>query len=312
MKPIVHIGYHKTGTNWFQRHLYPHAASHRYIQRPVVRKAFLDLNAFEFKAATARQLIDNEAKELAPILCEEELSGNIHTGGLAGNLSKDMAHRLHSAFADATVVIFIRNQVNMIASTYKQYIKEGGTHGVNRYLAPRRYLSNSGFRQAKAPYFTFDHFEYLPLIRHYRNVFGEENVKVYPFEAFTRDNQGFAKRYAAELELDIDWGRVQYQQANPPYQRVPLLLARVLNHFTLRDVADKHYLLNIPGFYRIRGKLMRGLNKLPIAGGQVSSEKLLGKRWIGYIIDRFAESNQQLAAETGLDLAEFGYPIVRD
>ena len=32
MSVIVHIGYHKTGTTWFQKRFYPRVTSHRYIE----------------------------------------------------------------------------------------------------------------------------------------------------------------------------------------------------------------------------------------------------------------------------------------
>ncbi|WP_290649475.1 hypothetical protein [Aquisalimonas sp.] len=308
MSAIVHIGYHKTGTNWFQRHLYPHALSHQYIRRPVVREALLDVGAFAFDPSRAQEILGLESND-APVLCEEELSGNIHTGGLDGCLSKDIAYRIRAILPHATIVIFVRNQVAMVASAYKQYVREGGTYGLDRYLQPLKYRHNSGFRQAKAPHFTLNHFDYRLLIRHYRQVFGHDQVKVYPFESFVADNEGFARGYAEDLRLEVDWSKVKYAAANEPYRAVTFQLARFLNRFTYRDVADKRHWINVPGLYRKQGKLLRAVNRTPLAGPNIGSEALLGAEWTAAIKERYRASNRQLADELALPLAELGYPV---
>lgn len=70
-----------------------------------------------------------------------------------------MGQRLKTVLPNARIVIFIRNQTEMIASVYKQYVKEGGTHSPRRFLHPELYLSEYGFHPAHVPSFSFDHFE---------------------------------------------------------------------------------------------------------------------------------------------------------
>ena len=38
---IVHIGYHKTASTWFQKRFYPCVRSHRYVERRRIQEAFL-------------------------------------------------------------------------------------------------------------------------------------------------------------------------------------------------------------------------------------------------------------------------------
>lgn len=45
---IIHIGYHKTATNWFQRIFYPQVTSHQYLHRKRARAAFLGASALRF------------------------------------------------------------------------------------------------------------------------------------------------------------------------------------------------------------------------------------------------------------------------
>lgn len=56
-----------------------------------------------------------------------------------GALSKEFAERIYSAFPRARIVIVIRNQLDIIAAAYAQYIKQGGTHKPEHFLYPSLY-----------------------------------------------------------------------------------------------------------------------------------------------------------------------------
>jgi hypothetical protein len=307
---IIHIGYHKTATNWFQRIFYPRVTSHRYIHRKRVRAAFLDPSALQFSRDTALAALGTGESPQGLILCEEELSGNIHAGGLHGCFSKELGVRLRATLPGARVVIFIRNQVDMIASVYKQYIKEGGTFGVNRYLYPERYLPASGFRPAKCPMFAFDHFDYDALVGHYQALFGDDRVHVFAFEEFSRDNAAFMARYRDIFGFEVDLDALPEEQPNPPYGRGTLLVAWLMNHFTFRDLCHKRYLVHIPGVYKAQRILMKRLNRLPgVFGRNYSAADLLGAASLDHIRRCYAASNRRLAARCGLPLEKYGYPL---
>lgn len=133
--PIIHIGYHKTGTTWFQDIFYPAVRNRRYLPRAVARAAFLEAGALHFEPDQARHRLGQDRDDI--ILCEENLSGGLHNGGLAGNLSKDVAGRIHDTLPGAQIVIFVRDPCSAIASAYLQYVKGGGTFGIHRYLFGR-------------------------------------------------------------------------------------------------------------------------------------------------------------------------------
>lgn len=306
---LLHIGYHKTASSWFQLHFYPRVQNCVYIHRKQVRQAFLHDSAFAFDAGEAARILGVQAGERY-ILCEEELSGNIHSGGLFGFLSKEVAYRQKALFPDADVVVFIRNQLDMIGSVYKQYVKEGGTRSPRGYLFPARRLSQSGFQPAKVPLFSFDHFDYAPLIAHYEDLFGADRVHVYLFEDFERDNQAFAEAFAARHALDVAGevfgGRKIY---NPGYRNGTLYLARLLNLFSRDDVIDKTCLLHVPGVYKNAFKLLKHVNRLPFMGREADARSLLGDAISDDILRRYAGSNRRLAEERGLNLARHDYPL---
>jgi len=302
---LVHIGYHKSATTWFQKVYYPTVFNARYVDRDLVKRAFLDASAFHWDANDAKRVLKvDEGQRI--VVCEEGLSGYLHNGGLFGCLSKDMAYRLRAVFPDPDIVIFIRRQTDMIAASYAQYIRGGGTFSVKRYLWPQRYLTGAESRYYKIPRFSFDHFEYLPLIRHYIDLFGRERVHVFPYEALQNDSQGFLDDFEARFALEVDRQSLRSGRRNVSYRLWVMPLARLLNLFTRRTVLDKHYLVHIPYWYTARRWMLETVNRLPV-GGSPSPERLLGAANTAYIRERYAESNRRLVEELDLPLARFGY-----
>jgi hypothetical protein len=291
MRPIVHIGYHKTATTWFQRSVYPYAESHRWIPRARVQAALLDPPGLAFDAERARVLL-MEGDERPPILCEENLSGYIHNGGLHGFLPPAMAARIRAVLPDARIVIFVRSQVSMIAACYMQYVRGGGTHGLHRYLFPSLYLRGAYAQPFKVPRFTFDHFDYDRLIAHYDALFGRENVRVYPFEDL-RDQQAMLARMERDLELRLDRNRIAFDRPNASWSGALLPTARFLNHFTDRTVEDKARVLHIPGFYLLRAGALNALSRIYRRRGQTRVVGATLERWVAA---RFAASNARLRA----------------
>jgi len=302
--PLVHIGYHKTATSWFQKSFYPLVANATYVNRRRLRDVFLNTTAFTFDAEEARRRLHAERR---PILCEEELCGHYANGGLLGALSKDMASRIHGVYPDASIIIFIRNQPDMIRATYLQYVRSGGTYSLRRFLFPYRH--DRIYRRAwqKKPMLTLDHFAYQHLVRHYQSVFGIGQVHVFCYEEFAADPAGFARRFAARFALDVDWDRLSIARRNESLGTVSLQLARLLGPFSRWPLQNRLTLLPVLPKGLSKGGL-KAFNKTPLAGPRVTNRRLFGERLMRVVHDRFVDDNQALAAELDLPLVELGYP----
>lgn len=304
MRPIVHIGYHKTATTWFQHSVYPHATSHRWIPRARVQEALLYPSGMHFDPEAARALLMEGDDGRPLLLCEENLSGYIHNGGLHGFLPPAVAERIQAVLPDAQIVIFVRSQASMIAACYMQYVRGGGTHGVHRYLFPSLYLHGAYAQPFKVPRFAFDHFDYDRLVAHYDALFGAENVHLYPFENL-RDQPAMLARLEADLGLSLDRTRVGFDRANASWSLSMLPAARFLNHFTARTVEDKERVAHVPGFYVVRARFLGSLNRLFRRG----RTGVLGPTIEQWIEARFAASNARLRALRPGLLPEALYPV---
>jgi hypothetical protein len=304
---IVHIGFHKTGTTWFQECVYPRVKGFRYVPRKLTQSALLEPSAFAFDAERAAKALGASSGPL--ILCEENLSGYPHSGGLHGFLTRAMAQRIRDALPDARIVMFLRNQPEMIAACYQQYVRGGGTFPAQRYLWPAEWLHGAEARPFKIPRFSFDYFEYDRVVAHYQGLFGAERVHVFPFEALQRDAGDFLPSFARRLELKLDLASVPLAKRNPSYSPAGLALMRALNRLTARSVNDKRHWLHIPRWYSLRRRVIEPLNRSGLLGARASAERVLGVAALRWIEQRYVESNRRLAQLVPFDLAALGYPL---
>ena len=72
-----------------------------------------------------------EVGSRVPVISYERLSGNPHAGRFD---ARTIADRIKAAFPKARIFCVIREQNDMILSTYFQYLKIGGTDSVRDYL----------------------------------------------------------------------------------------------------------------------------------------------------------------------------------
>ena len=194
MKNIFHIGYHKTATTWFQKEFYP-KTNRKFVLRKDIQAFFYDRKKINFPASNS-------------VFCDEELSGNIHNGGLSSFLSESVANKI-ATIKDSEVILFIRNQKDIIASSYLQYIKEGGTYSLNRYLYHKEFPRNN-----RASLFSFKHFDYYDKIKMYENLLGKENVYVYIYEEFLENPKSFIAKFIENHNFEVDINSLNFKKSN--------------------------------------------------------------------------------------------------
>ncbi|MET0984584.1 MAG: hypothetical protein ABW034_04165 [Steroidobacteraceae bacterium] len=306
--PIIHIGYHKTGTTWFQQQFYPAVQSGNFLSRSLVREALIAPRAYAFSPERARRQLEEAAGDQRILICEENLSGYVHNGGLGGLLSREMAQRLYRCFPEATIVVFLRAQPSAFEASYSQYVLGGGTHGIERYLLAHENVHGALQYWYKAPLFSWQHFDYGALLDEYCQLFGRNRVHIALYEEFAADNAAFLRGFAATLGLDVNWPALATRTLNRSLSADELAILRRLNVFTERSVLYKKYWLASGWMYKRRWPLLRWLRKVPLSNRCLASVKLsdtLREKIAGH----FRRSNTAIAARYDLPLHRYEYPL---
>lgn len=304
---IIHIGYHKTATTWLQRDVFPRVRGAQFVGSDYARGVLLPGSAFTFDPDRARAALGPRQGRL--ILSHEGLVGHYINGGMLGALSREMAHRLRATFPDAHVLIVIRSQPEMIASTYVQYLRMGGRSPLAHWLFPERHDRRYRKYPLKCPAFLLDHFAYGHLIEHYRQVFGPERVHVRLYEALRTDPQAFLDGLCRDLGLELDGEAIPSRSRNRALGTRLLPVARALNALRADDLDGRSGGLPVLPRKGVK-RLLEGLNHVPLLrGAPVTPETLMDRELRSTLHARFAGHNRDLATRLGLPLRDHGYPM---
>ena len=302
MQPLLHIGYHKTGTTWLQTRIFPRTKTGfcQVARSKTLVPAFVQVNPFSFEPEAVRKdfepgIREARARNLVPVLSSERLSGNPHSGGYD---SKNIADRLAAVFPDARVLVVIREQTSMLVSIYKQYVKAGGAAPFRRYIT----VPPAGPRM---PLFRFDFLEYHRLVGYYQDLFGVTNVLVLPYELLQTQPQTFLERIGEFGGVPVARARLRPKAVS--LSALTLSFKRHANRYVVWDTLNPGAPL---AFDESNEHLKRLCNKvdrkLPVA-----LRHLYERRWRRFaereVGTRYAESNSLTAKLTGLDLRTLGY-----
>ncbi len=313
--PLIHIGYHKTATTWFQRRLFTRDNA---VFEPLSRKdkgyssvALYFTHDEEHYLLSPfvnnDELVQKEVQDLVemhpalctqiPVISHERLSGNPHSSGFDACA---IASRLKQSFPDARILISIREQKDFLLSNYFQYLSVGGTRNLARYLSYEY--------DGKLPGFSPSHILYVPLIKEYHRLFGKENVLIMPYELFRKTPKNYIKNLSdfvgKHIEVPDDEFRVTVNKNRYQYLRYYL---RILNIFKYKSSLNGYSPLS----NRFTSKLAFLLQKLimivfPRRLNRQLTRKLKVEieNWTG---DRYVATNKELSDLIGFDLSQYGY-----
>jgi hypothetical protein len=304
MDVLVHAGYIKTGSTWLQKHFFPLVQNADYIDRKFI---FNQLVKIEDRNFVATEFLDNLKKHSKTkiIISQENLIGGIYQKHLK---RIETANRIKSVLPDAKIIIFIRNQAEIISSAYSMHLKCGETCSITDYIFNKKLalIHNSDND------FVYDFLKFDKIISLYQGLFGKDNVKVFLYEDLLVDNIKFLRNFKEMFNFEIDIDSLDFTRENVRLRKRLYKLVRITNLFTKHDVkfVSKSYILNVPfwGHYSLR--FIKKLNKYKIFGSIPSSYEILGQTNYEYICEYFKESNNILFNNFCLkDIKKYNYPL---
>jgi hypothetical protein len=309
LRPLVHIGYHKTGTTWLQDHLFSRRDAAFVVpfdRKTTLNRVMIEPYPLAFDAAAARDALRPEidrllAEHRIPVITSESLSGEDASGGYQG---KEMADRIKLVFPDANILVVIREQQDIIRSSYQMYVRGNGLVSLRHYLdAPR---------PARAmPFFHLDYYKYDRLIAYYHRLFGRERVLALPYELLIENGEAFSgailRHAGAKPVRDLPYG-ARPKRSWPAFA---VALKRYMNPFVDRVVQNGYspFCPDIRMRYVQNWMFRRVFN--PLSPDWLN--RMVERRWRHIIAERvggyYAESNRATSALIGRDLAAFRYEV---
>ena len=302
--PLIHIGYHKTGTTWLQDNLFANAEA-GFVTPWSPRDVICELvvaDPFDFDAEAASAyfgpgIASASHDGLVPVVTHERLSGSPYSGGFD---SKTIGERLAAVFPRGRVLIMIREQKSMIVSVYKQYIRVGGPATIETFITLPFHQRYS------VPAYDLRFHEYHRQIRHYQALFGRDRVLVLPFERLKRDSNAVVSEIST-FALSRKLAAISPERRNVGMGGLSAALTRPLNLLFSRSSLNPGAPFYAQGFNHVVQQASIAMDEhLPASWNELYDKRL--RRHVEEVAGpRFRESNRLTSELIGIDLKSLGY-----
>jgi len=303
--PIIHIGFPKTATKWFQHQFYPCLPDSGYIDRKVVFNNLIRPDIWEFDEESALKVLTEVSGGHRILICEELLVGGLDIGFGLGEFINEMAHRIKRTFPNGEIVIFIRNQEQIILSAYSQYVKAGGTMSLKLFIH-----SQSRFKAFFKNHhlFSLKFFEYDRVISLYASIFGVDKIHIFLYEEFAANQEEFIANFRARLGFDSQNQPNTLVVENKQLSKLSLRLMRFFNRFTYKNTPFKNYFFHAEKVYYYGLSITSFIDSLKIRGKQRELE--LPREILSEIREYYRASNNCTANYIDFErLKRFNYPL---
>ncbi|NNK64841.1 MAG: hypothetical protein HKO98_16690 [Gemmatimonadetes bacterium] len=221
MRVVLHVGLQKTASTYLQRQVFPAARGLTFVSRPYTQAGhafnllqYADASLYDPSVLEAEFQRLRDRSRGGPLLVSDELFSGFPYYAYLNRAT--IAERLAAAVPDAHVVLFLRNQRDLIWSLYNQYTKLGwysnqldadflyapgsgmtpeqwfqGDRGGDR---TQRFISNRSI-------FSIEHFRFSALLDLYERLFA--HVHVFLFEDFVDDNASVLARLSEIVGVEL-------------------------------------------------------------------------------------------------------------
>jgi hypothetical protein len=276
---VIHIGFPKTGTTTLQNYFFSIHPEIHFLGQPFssdkIRKATqrdlhnlsLDFNINETRDTFLEEMAKIRDDQRVNLLSYEGITSVMEDSRPE---KPELANRLFDIFgAGSKVVIVVRNQKKFFTSLYAETVLAGSYMSFPQFT--QFFLNNISrtFMQS---------IKYVPLIKHYSEVFGRENVWVACYEDMQKDSglflDGFC-RFVGVSDLKVD-----LPHKNVRLGCMGIILRRIFNRIIKFDFSR-------PPFYG--GVRKRGEVKQNWRG----KYKLVTKEFV-YAVNPYLPFNQKL------------------
>jgi len=298
--PVIHIGYHRTGSTFLQTQVFPNLSATSVLQPDLdelVHSDTFDAGAWRARFAEVHKLDD----ERTTIISHELISGTPE-GGPPSRRART-ALRLREAFPDARIIVVVRRQQDYVLSVYgyRVLIRGLDRRSLAAYLAEHRDTLEPSL-------------QYDLLVERYVELFGRDRVLVLAFEQLGKDMPGFVQRIVAYSGCPSDHSFSRDRVNESTKSAAIIAINRALNSpldvtlGALRRggmISHDNYLTLARPYFAFKERALNPL--LRRAVGMRGAKVALPAAWLERMRPVLAASNRRLATMASLDLASYGY-----
>lgn len=211
----IHVGLHKTGSTFLQNKVFPNLEKTTYIGRPYTQQN-IAFNKLQYADSSlySKEEVNQEIKHFdhyKKVLISDEMFSGLPFNNYINRTM--IADRLSQVFPEAKILLFIRNQKDLLLSLYNSYVKNNsGYLPINKFIwYPSKtytyedYIHSSMGWDFNSRYFNhMTHsinpvcFLYKQLIDLYKSKF--KNVEVFLYEDLASSPQKLFSQIEASIE----------------------------------------------------------------------------------------------------------------
>lgn len=214
---------------------------------------------------------------------------------------REKANRLKELFSDAKILFVIRNQTSLIKSQYRDHPTDPRSFAIGSPVSFNKWL-NIAHKSDSVNF--LESLQYHDIINYYMELFGQENVGIFPLETLVHNTEQFAVSMADYLGIDPD-ETLELLQTEPEntgvskrFNNYRRLRRRMLSALNLGWLPEP-----IKTSLRKIDKVVRNAAK---GGPKENLDMDSSSKEI--IESLYSEQNKKLNKRYNLDLAKFDYP----
>ncbi|HEX5116910.1 MAG TPA: sulfotransferase [Pseudonocardiaceae bacterium] len=336
---ILHVGIHRTGTTFLQKHYFPFLEGVHFVHQEVysdppadsttgLLKRIVDTNPLFLDLAAEQEALERSlapAEQSTVVISMEQWFGSLWYG-FYNNL--DNSQKFKYLFPEARIILTIRRQDMLLESLYRQILRGYAYPTVDTFLnlADGRFLElDQGHRSF--PSVSPRTLDFYPYFRNYSSLFGEENVLVLPFERMIQDPDGFFETLCGFIGTE-PYRPDMTQRVHESYSLLSSRIALALNKFVRVDWRGpvglprflphrplSNYLARQPGgsrFHHVLEEINERMSLSYLLTNVVDRHarakgNLIDDRTRQLVMDLHRDSNRALDADLGLGLGQYGY-----
>ena len=293
---LIHVGPHKTATTFLQENIFKDdcgfqpVASRREILFELILASPDEFPSGEFISNINSRVEDALERGLVPILSDEFFYSVYEPNQM---LRVAIANRLKEIAPNARILMGVREQRSHLMSLYREYIRAGGRASIDMFLLRPD--------EAVSPIFDLRGLRFDVSLKHYGDLFGEDNVCVLPFELLKADADAYLQNLFDFCGISSD-KEVSITQARRGFNMAVLRWQRWFNYLVpeipLRATSGRMQVI-----YRIANKLDEWLPRHMDKAFSKPIEQKISESVSGY----FSEPNARLSAMRSFPFHDWGY-----